>query len=146
MTYGVYVLGVEHGGEIEAATVTWVSQSSFKPPQVMLGVKKAGRPFALLSKSRKLALSILGEGQGEVAQAFFKGVVVEGATINGQPFEKGQSGAPILTAAPAWIEAEVVSIDESGDHAVVVALVVGAGVRSKSDPLSLRSLGLSYGG
>lgn len=142
ITYGVYVLGVEHEGVIEMATITWLSQSSFQPPQVTMGVKKTGRPFALLSKSRRFAVSFLGSHQGELASAFFKPSTVQGSAINGHRFEKG----PILGEALAWILGEVVSIDESGDHAVVIGRITDAGVKQKGDPLTLREMGLSYGG
>lgn len=142
ITYGVYVLGVEHEGSIEMATITWLTQSSFSPPQIAMGIKKAGRPFALLAKSRRFAVSILGTGQRDMASAFFKPTTVQAQSVNGFAFAKG----PVLTDAPAWISGEVVSIDESGDHAVIVGKVTDAGVRQKGDALTLKEMGLSYGG
>lgn len=142
VTYGVYVLGTEHDGAIEMATITWLTQSSFNPPQIAMGIKKAGRPFSLLSQSRRFAVSILGTGQRDVASAFFKPTAIQGQTANGYAFASG----PVLLDAPAWLKGEVVSIDESGDHAVVIGRLTDAGVRQKADPLTLKEMGLSYGG
>jgi flavin reductase (DIM6/NTAB) family NADH-FMN oxidoreductase RutF len=142
ISYGVYVLGAEHEGQIEASTVTWVTQSSFDPPQVAVGLKKSGRPLELVRASRRFVLNFLESGQKDLAYAFFKPSGISADRISGYRYSPG----PILDDAPAWIEAQVVSIDESGDHAVVIGRVTGAGSRRKAEPLTLKDLGLTYGG
>ncbi len=145
--YGVYVLGAKDGGEIDAATVNWAMQTSFRPPLVVAGVKKDGRPFALLHRSRHFTLSFLESGQRDLAFAFFKPTRVDGSRLNGFPFEEApESGAPVLSDALGWIEAKVRHIDDSGDHAVVIGEVTDAAVRRTGKPLSLAELGLTYGG
>jgi flavin reductase (DIM6/NTAB) family NADH-FMN oxidoreductase RutF len=146
ITYGLYALGAEAEGHMAVSTVTWLTQASFEPPLVVLGVKKTSRPFQLLSKSRKLAISFLESGQRDLAYAFFKPTDRSGNTIGGFPFEVATTGAPILSDALGYIEARVVNIDETGDHAVVIAEVINAGVKRQGTPLSLRELGLNYGG
>ena len=43
--YGIYVLTAEAGdGETAAATVNWVTQTSFDPPLVVIGVKADSGP------------------------------------------------------------------------------------------------------
>jgi len=44
------------------------------------------------------------------------------------------------------VEAEVVSIDETGDHAAVIGRVVNAGVKHEAKPLTLAEMGVNYGG
>src|SRR5437764_7018749 len=39
INYGLYVLTAVHDGEYGAAGVNWLSQASFEPPLVMVGVK-----------------------------------------------------------------------------------------------------------
>ncbi|MFN7976053.1 MAG: flavin reductase family protein [Acidobacteriota bacterium] len=146
ISYGIYVLGVESQGEMAAASVTWVSQASFDPPLLMLGVKKDARPFALLKASRRLALSFLGKSHIAVAKTFFKTQSPQDGTIGGFAYEARSNGAPTLADAIGWVEADVLSIDETGDHAVVVARVQGASARADEVPLALRDLGLFYGG
>ena len=38
--YGLYILGTKHGDEISAGAVNWVTQTSFSPPLVAMGVKR----------------------------------------------------------------------------------------------------------
>ena len=144
--YGLHVLGTSDGGKLNASAINWLTQCSFKPPLVAMGVKVDSEAFAFLSASRALALSILESGQKDVAFAFFKPTEVSGDTINGYRFETRSSGGPVLLDAPAWVEAQVTDIVERGDHAVVVAEVIDAGVRREASALTLQECGVHYGG
>jgi len=47
LTYGLYILTAAAEGELAGGTITWLSQASFTPPLVMVGVKvdsKSARP------------------------------------------------------------------------------------------------------
>ena len=146
MAYGVYVLGVEHHGETRAATITWVTQASFSPVLVVMGIRKDGRPFGILKNSGKFALSILETGQKDIAYKFFKTAAVEGGLVGGLPCERTAGGLPVLSDAMAWLDGTVQSIDETGDHAVVLGQVTGAAVKREGVPLTLQEMGLKYGG
>lgn len=59
--YGIYVLTAKAGdGEIAAAKVNWVTQTSFNPPSVAIGVKADSGAYATLKKSGRFALNCLG--------------------------------------------------------------------------------------
>ncbi len=144
--YGLYVLGTRQDEELGAATVNWLTQASFEPPLLAMGVKTDGAAFQHLRAHANLALSILGTGQKDIAFAFFKPTERDGDTLNGYAFETQETGAPILTDAPAWVEARVTDIVERGDHAVIVAEVTGAGVREETPVLTLAECDVFYGG
>ncbi len=144
--YGLFGLGVGTGNEATISTVNWVTQASFAPPLVAVGVKKDSGAYALIESTRKFAVSVLASGQKDVAFAFFKHVTPEGGKIAGYDFETGTTGAPILMDAPAWFECEVTEIVAGGDHAIVVGQVIGAGVRDSRDALTLKECGVNYGG
>ncbi len=128
--YGVYVLtAVAENGSVAAATVNWVTQASFKPPLLALGVKADSGAHALIKESRVFALNVLEKGQQEVATAFFKHTEREGDRIGGQSFEMSPHGAPLLLEAAAWVECKLVDTMEGGDHSVFVGEVTDAGVR-----------------
>lgn len=148
LTYGLYVLSAAHQGEPAAGTVNWLSQASFSPPLVMVGVKADSRLHSLIERSGTFAVSILGAGQKDVAQAFFRPSEVKGGKINGYAFQPGPAtGAPILTDLPAWFEARVTDAVKRGDHTVFVAEVVEAGVRDpQARPLEMWDTGWFYGG
>lgn len=144
--YGLYVLAAKDGDEISAGTVNWVTQTSFKPPLVAMGVKKDSRLYTILKASGTFALSFLESGQKDIAFSFFKPTQVQGSTVNGQPFETAETGAPIITAAPAWVEGRVVGEVDAGDHSCVVGEVTNAGLRREARILTLEECGVKYGG
>ncbi|GIW13570.1 MAG: flavin reductase [Tepidiforma sp.] len=144
--YGLYVLGVRDGEEVSAAAINWVTQVSFTPPLVAMGVKKDSGAYALLQRSGQFALSFLESGQGDIAYAFFKPTVAEGSKINGQETETANNGAPVLAAAPGYIEGRVVGEVALGDHSCVVGEVTNAVLRREAKVLTLDELGVKYGG
>jgi flavin reductase (DIM6/NTAB) family NADH-FMN oxidoreductase RutF len=152
--YGLYVLTAESGADTAAATVNWVTQTSFAPPLVAVGVKADSHVHAVIKQANAFALNVLGKGQDAVAYTFFKPAERQGSTISGQPYRAGHAGAPVLTNAPAFVECRLVATVEKGDHSLFVGEVVDAGVakppegRADEATLWLRDLGdkVFYGG
>jgi flavin reductase (DIM6/NTAB) family NADH-FMN oxidoreductase RutF len=152
--YGIYVLTAKNGDEVAAATVNWVTQTSFDPPLVAIGVKADSGPLAALKAAGAFALNICGKGQQGMAFGFFKPAELEGEKISGEPFHPGSTGSPILENTPASVECKVVEIVEKGDHHVVIGEVVDAHLRQAPDGradeaiLEMKELGdnVFYGG
>lgn len=153
--YGLYVLTAEgKDGTVGAATVNWVTQASFAPPLVAVGVKTDSGVHAIIKETRAFALNVLGKGQQKMAFTFFKPSRRDGQTVSGEPFRAGSTGAPILEHAPAYIECRLVESVERGDHSIFVGEVVEAGVgtapagRADDATLWLKDLGdnVFYGG
>jgi flavin reductase (DIM6/NTAB) family NADH-FMN oxidoreductase RutF len=145
--YGLQVLGAKEGDKITLATVNWTTQVSFKPPLVVVGVKGDSGAHGMVKNGKVFTISFLGTGQKDHAFAFFKHVEPEGGKLAGYAYETGaNTGCPILSDAPAWVECKVVGFHEYGDHTVVVGEVVEAGLKQQSDALTLKELNLNYGG
>ena len=147
--YGMFVMTARHGGKAAASTLTWFSQCSFHPPLVMLCVQSNSLTHAAIEGSGALAVNFLAEDQRDVAQKFFRPPEDGGAgTLHGMAYESGpETGSPLLTDLPAWLEARVTDRVLRGDHTVYVCEVVGAGSR-KTDfaALLLGATPWSYGG
>jgi flavin reductase (DIM6/NTAB) family NADH-FMN oxidoreductase RutF len=147
LSNGVYVLTSRSGDRYGAATVTWVSQVSFKPPLVMAALRRESNVFKCLAQSRIAALHIVADGQHEIARRFFFPTRANCTTINGEPFAQGRTAAPILANLPAHIECQVEQIvDTDGDHAVVILQVVEAKFRAEVRPLTMAQTPWKYGG
>ena len=148
--YGLYVLTVD-GDDVASGTVNWVTQTSFEPPLLAIGVKADTRSFANIKAGGQMALSFLGSGQGDLAFAFFGDAAIEGEEFVAKetriPFERTAGGAIVLSGCPAWAELQLHETVEIGDHSVVVAEVVDVGLREEAPQvLTLGELGLNYGG
>lgn len=144
--YGLYVLAAKNGDDIHAGAINWVTQTSFTPPLVAMGVKTDSGLYGTLKASGKFALSFLASGQKDVAFAFFKPTSVDGQTINGSPFETAESGAPIISSCAAFVEGTIVAVVEQGDHHIFVGEVTNAAVKQDSPMLTLDEVGVKYGG
>lgn len=148
MTYGLWVIAAEGGGEREASTVTWVSQASFDPPLVTVGIRVASHLHAVVEKAGAFAMHLIDAGQKDVAGAFIKETVFTADTIGGRKYSAGPvTKAPILEGFSCWFEARVVEKVTRGDHSVFVAEVVDAAMKDPAAaPLVLSSTGWHYGG
>jgi flavin reductase (DIM6/NTAB) family NADH-FMN oxidoreductase RutF len=147
LSNGVYVLTSRSAERYGAATVSWVSQVSFKPPLVMAAVRRESNVFKCLAESRIAALHIVAAGQHEIARRFFFPTRANCTTINGEPFGAGRTAAPILANLPAHVECQVEQIvDTDGDHAMVILRVVEAECPEAVRPLTIAETPWEYGG
>ena len=153
--YGLYVLTAAHAdGRVAAATINWVTQASFEPPLIAIGVKADSGAHSLIKDTKAFALNVLGKGQQAMAFTFFKPADKQGQTISGEPYRAGKTGAPILSSTPAYVECTLETTVEMGDHSIFVGRVVEAGVSKAPDgraddaTLWLKELGdkVFYGG
>ena len=147
--YGMFVMTATAGGKPAASTLTWISQCSFHPPLVMIGVQSNSLTHAAIEGSDALAVHFLAEDQRDVAEKFFKPPEDgDAGTLHGLRYEPGPAtGSPLLNDLPAWIEARVTDRVVRGDHTVYVCEVVGASVQQPDfQPLLLASTSWNYGG
>lgn len=147
LSNGMYVITSRSGGRFGAATITWVSQASFKPPLLMVALRKDGSVYQCLLESRVAVLHILDAGQRDLAQKFFAATEESQGTLNGEPYVEGKTHAPILAQLGAYIECKVVEIVEQyGDHAVAILEAVDAAIHKEIKPLTVTDSPWQYGG
>ena len=95
--FGLYVMTAEDkDGRISAATVHWVTQASFKPPLVTVGVKADSQLHDMIKSAGNFSLNVLGKGQQGASYTFFKPAEKDGQKISGESFRAGSTGAPVL--------------------------------------------------
>lgn len=153
--YGLYVMTSEsEEGDTAAATVSWVTQTSFEPPLIAIGVKIDTGIHTITKNSGTFALNIIDKGQPDIAYAFFKPSKKADGKINGKSYSSGVTGSPILDNVPAYIECKLVKTIDVGDHSIFVGEVINAVIRNipegrpDSNTLTLKDLGekIFYGG
>jgi flavin reductase (DIM6/NTAB) family NADH-FMN oxidoreductase RutF len=147
LTNGMYILTSRSAERFGAATITWVSQASFKPPLLMVALRKDGSAFQCVVESRTAVLHVLDSGQRDIAQKFFTATEESQGLLNGEPYTQGTIGAPVLKNLGAYLECEAVEIlENSGDHAVVVFEVLNAVLCKDVEPLTVTGSPWQYGG
>ena len=145
--HGIYVVGVWDDDRLGAFTATWLTQASFTPPLIVMGVRKDSHVFPMIRDGGRFSVNLLGKHQKAVAEHFVKSATVAGEKLDGVAYRRGRTGAPILEDAIAYVECEVREIaNERGDHALVIGEVVEAGIQRDEPPLTLADTGWHYGG
>ncbi len=152
--YGIYVLTAADGNNLAAATVNFVTQTSFGPPLVVVGVKADAGSYQTVKTAGSFALNMLGKDQKALAFTFFRPADVTEGKISGQAYRPGVTGAPILADAPGAVECRVKQIVAEGDHHIVIGEVVEAHLmkppagRPDAAILEMKDLGenVFYGG
>jgi flavin reductase (DIM6/NTAB) family NADH-FMN oxidoreductase RutF len=148
MTYGIWVISADAAGDREASTVTWVSQASFTPPLVTVGIRVGSHLHAVVDKAGAFAMHLVAADQKDVAEAFIKETKFTADTIGGRKYAAGPATkSPILEGFACWFEARVVERVTKGDHTIFVGEVVEASMKEKdAAPLVLAATGWNYGG
>ena len=145
--YGMYVLTTKSGDEVGAATVNWVTQTSFSPPLIAVGVKTDSSAHQHIKDTGQFAVNVIADDQINMAFTFFKTNPREGDSIGGEQFEAGpETGCPLLLSSPAWWECKLAGEVAQGDHTLFVGEVLEAGVREEKPAILMRDHNLNYGG
>ena len=151
MPYGFYSITSKAEDNVNAMVANWVTQVSFEPRLLAIGLQKTCYTHELIEKGGVFAVNIFRKEDVETIKPFTKSRAKNPDKMNEASFEPApETGCPILDGAAAYIECRVVRIvDTGGDHDIVVGEVVAAGVYKPGDAsemLSLPDLGWSYAG
>jgi len=147
IVYGLYAVGVRRGDEMHAMTVNWVTQTSFEPPMIVVAVENESHSLPMVREAGAFSLSILPTGARQLAGKLGRSSANVPDKLDGVPYHSGPiSGAPVLDEATGWLECRVVSEQPSGDHVLIIAEVVEAGVQREGETLTLKETGFRYAG
>jgi flavin reductase (DIM6/NTAB) family NADH-FMN oxidoreductase RutF len=131
--------------------LNWFSQVSFEPHHVVIGLQNTAYSMKLVQNSKKFVINIFHQDDAEAIKPFTKSRVKNPDKFKEARYTDGPiTGVPVLDAAAAYLECEVVEIVDTGaGHSAVVAKVVNGDVRKEfkaDETLSLPQLGWSYAG
>ena len=102
---GLYVIGSRDGDRRNAMTANWVTQVSFDPKLVGVGIEKSAYTHELIVAGGVFSVLTIDREDRSAVRKFTKPVEVDldAMTMNGFGFREGTSGAPILpTPLPTW--------------------------------------------
>ncbi|KAB8319374.1 MBL fold metallo-hydrolase [Tolypothrix campylonemoides VB511288] len=133
---GLYIITAKKGDVSSAMLASWVSQASFKPLGISIAVAKDRAIESLMQVGDKFVLNALEEGNYQRLMKHFLKRFAPGADrFEGVKTQPAENGAPILADALAYMECEVISRMDGGDHWIVYSTVY-AGRVSKPDALT----------
>ena len=130
---GVTVVTVDLEGERIGLTVSSLVALSLDPPLVGLAVSRQAALHELLRRAGSFGVSLLREGQEELATRFSRGVPPI-ALWTGVAVREGLR-APLIDGSLGWLECETRGEHAVGDHTLFVGEVVSAEPGSPARPL-----------
>ncbi len=130
-----------------AMVASWVSQASFSPPGFTVAVARDRAVESLLHVGDHFALNVLAAGRETGPMRQFLQPFPPGADrFAGLELQASPGGQPILPEALAWLEAQVVSRMECGDHWILYAQASHGGLLDPAGTTAVhqRRSGASY--
>jgi 3-hydroxy-9,10-secoandrosta-1,3,5(10)-triene-9,17-dione monooxygenase reductase component len=119
---GVVVITAAHPAGPSGFTCQSFFSLSLDPPLVALAPGKSSTSWPRVSDAGSFCANILSGDQEALARTFAQSGADKFAGVGWSP---APSGAPRLHGALAWIECTIETVQEAGDHHLVVARVVG---------------------
>ena len=144
--YGLYILGLRDGDKFHGMVGSWLSQCSFDPPLLMLGIKKGSYSHTMMEHNPFFAVNFPGKDQKKLVEKFFKPYEVQDKKFGDVTFHLGKNGVPVLDDAIAHLECKVRQIIQGGDHDIVIAEIVESEMKTDAENLIMKDTGWHYGG
>lgn len=136
LSSGLYILTAQQGNLSSAMVASWVAQASFKPLGVTVAVARDRAIESLLHVGDRFVLNVLEEGNYQRLMKHFIQRFPPGADrFAGVRTYPATNGCPILADALAYMECQVSSRTECGDHWLIYS-TVQVGRVSKPDALT----------
>ncbi len=129
---GVTVITAATDGEPVGMAVGSFSSVSLDPPLVAFFPDKGSSSWPKIEPSGSFCVNILGQAQEDVCRRFaMKG----DDKFTGLGWSPAGSGSPLLDGVLAWIDCDIDSVTEAGDHFCVLGRVRDLGVGHDGSPL-----------
>ncbi len=133
---GVYVVTVRKGDIINGMTAAWVTQVSFKPPLIAVAVAPPRFTHDLIKDSGYFCINTIPEDGKKIAKHFGFKSGRKTDKFKGYTYTNALKGSPVLEQACAYIECELQSTCEAGDHTLFIGSIVDhALLKEDTDPL-----------
>jgi flavin reductase (DIM6/NTAB) family NADH-FMN oxidoreductase RutF len=136
-TTGVGVLTTtERDGDdvlFRGATISSFTILSLEPPLVLIALETGGRMARLIPKAGVFAVSILDRAHEFQSDRFSGYGPQPDGRLTGIRHDVAVTGSPVLRDALAWFDCRVTSVQESGDHLIVIGEAEAIGIGPDTD-------------
>ncbi|MEM7554816.1 MAG: diflavin flavoprotein [Cyanobacteria bacterium P01_A01_bin.84] len=121
---GLYILTAKKGEQEGAMLASWVAQASLQPLGFTIALAEDRGIKTLLQVGDKFVLNVLEEGNyHELKKHFLKRLHPGADRFEGVRTQTAKNGSPILADSLAYIECEISSVMDCGDHSILYCIV-----------------------
>lgn len=129
---GVTVVAGMDGSDPVGLAVGSFFSLSIDPPLVGFCVGTSSNSWARMAGAEAFCVNVLGADQEDVCRVFATSEPDKFASIGWTPTE---TRSPMIDGVLAWIDCELETVHEGGDHYIVIGRVKGLGIGHEGDPL-----------
>lgn len=139
ISYGLYVIGAQEGGRLNAQIANTVIQVCSAPPTVAVCLNRENYTHELVKKGKAFSVSVLAQS---TPLSFIGGLGFKSGRdadkLQNIDYEIGTAGVPIVTEnAVAYFEVRVTSMMDAGTtHTIFVGEVETAEVLRQEEPMT----------
>lgn len=121
-------------GQLRGLTASSVTSVSLTPPLILFCLDSRSRSLNSIQTSKKFAISLLSEGQEDIARNFANSNINKFADTN---YTIGEfSSCPLISGANYWIECSLYADYDGGDHRIIVGKVENLIAGKQKGPLA----------
>lgn len=137
---GVVVVTARHEGQPVGLTCNSFTSVSLDPPLILFCPAKTSTTWPRIAAAGTFCVNVLAESQQQVCASFARTGVDKFAGIDIEP--AGRVNAPRIAGALANLECQIASVQEAGDHLIVIGRVLAL---SHEEGAPLMFYGGTYG-
>ena len=110
------IVTTSDGEEREGCLVGFATAASVRPQRFLVCLSKNNRTFGLASQNGRMAVHVVPEDAGELAELFGGETGDEMDKFERCAWREGPEGLPVLEGCPAWFAARTLETVDAGDH------------------------------
>ena len=141
ISYGLYIVTAEYQSNVHAMVASWVSQASYRPPMVVIGIKSNRAMNRIIPQSKVFGLNLLRSDQKDLVQ-LIKASAPEAAPAWLE--RKTPAGAPVVKDVLGFLELRLVQFPAPGDHTLFVARILDGWIDKDGEQLTTTAFGKVY--
>ena len=137
LTHGVNIVCAEHQGQIGGLAVAWATQVS--TDRIMICVGKQSSTRELILNSGAFGLSVLHQGQIDIARLFGRKSSRTTNKFEGVRYHTAETGCPLLDDCVATFDCKVEAIhDDDGVKLIIGRIVHAEALKEGAERLTYR--------
>jgi flavin reductase (DIM6/NTAB) family NADH-FMN oxidoreductase RutF len=135
---GVTIITVDLDGKVHGMTANAFASVSLDPPLVLVCVDQSAHTHAHLHSKKRFGVNVLAEGQRAISE-YYALPLEEQVDEPAAHFDRTKHGTPVLHGALTYLECQLQSAHDAGDHTIFIAEVEDFVVRRGNPLLYFRS-------
>jgi len=141
---GLYIVTSQKDNEKTGFTASFVIQTSFEPPIIIVAIKKGRKSFDFINESKVFTVNVMSKNEMKLIGKFANPNIKQEELFNDVDY-KEINNMPIISTAVSYLSCKVINTVDSGDHIIVIGEVFDGELLNDNEPAyHVRKNGFNY--